>query len=115
MGHPPTLAPPFTPETAKEKGRIGGIKSGEAKRAKKLALEQMKARPAVEPLVHKIVAKMNKLGVLSDDFGVLVSRLDSLWDKAFPKMGTSKPSRRDRPPIAQPIEETPQEPPAGPA
>lgn len=109
------LAPPFTEETAKEKGRLGGIQSGISKRAKKQALiaacSPDKAQERIRLQIDKVLKWMENCNS-QERYSELAQMLDRLWNKAFPTQGAVKSrSRADRQQPAQPLE-TPQEPPA---
>lgn len=90
------LAPPFTKETAREKGRKGGINSGFARRAQKEAMirasstdeAQKRAKLQVDKLLRWMEKCHNK-----QEYGALVAMLDRLWDKAFPRQASVKPTR----------------------
>jgi hypothetical protein len=106
------LAPPFTKETAKEKGRLGGINSGLSKRNAKLlaslASEPSIAQKRIALQVHKVTSWMEKEHN-KDKYAQLCAMLDRLWDMAYPKQAPAKgrQGQRRTTPLAS---ETPQEP-----
>jgi hypothetical protein len=108
MGNLATLAEPFTRENARE-NQIKAVRAYHAgKKAKILALEQLTARPAIEPEIHRITRALQRYSPISDEYARLVTHLDKLWSKAFPVQAAvrSGRSRREYAP-AQPVE-TPQ-------
>jgi len=111
------LATPFTRETAADNARKAVISRERNRAAKKAAMTaspNFDAKGRMEKQIERLLNWMDALGDSKKDkqqFLLLSSALDRLWNKAFPTQGAVKSrGNRDRQPMAQPIAEVPQEP-----
>jgi hypothetical protein len=98
------LAPPFTRENAAEMARRATASRernrAERKKALLLACDPQNAQTRAKLQVDKVLAWMENCRD-RETYSELVTMLDRLWDKAFPRQGTAKPTRRS-PGNAQP-------------
>ncbi len=102
-------APNFTRENAGEMARRATASRVANRERAKLTRETAQTRPEIEFEVHRVAAAMSKLPVISKDYARLANLLDSLWDKAFAKQGTTKGKRsRGESSRIEPEAETPQ-------
>ena len=122
MSNLATKAPNFTPETAREMGKRGGIARSENIKREKLLLAELEAKIRQSPIADSDEARKARVAkqidaLLNDmertkslDVRLRIgAALERLWKLVQPTAGVNKPSRSRRPEAPRPSQ-TPQEP-----
>lgn len=81
-GRPENFLPVRTSEEARERGRNGGIKSGESRRAKKQLRELARMFLDMKPTAN-IASNLSKLGIPETDQTNMMAMLASLYTQAM--------------------------------
>ena len=77
------LIPIQSEEEAREKGRLGGIASGEARRKKKLIKEQLELLLSLPLKDENAKRKLKQLGIDADNLDNQMAMIISIWNKAL--------------------------------
>lgn len=77
------LIPITSEEEAREKGRLGGIASGEARRKKKLIKEQLELLLSLPLKDENAKRKLEQIGIDADNLDNQMAMVISLWNKAL--------------------------------
>ena len=77
------LKPVQSTEEAREKGRAGGIKSGEVRREKKLIKDQLKLLLSLPLKDEKAKKQLQALGIDTENIDNQMAMVISMWNKAI--------------------------------
>ena len=77
------LIPIQSKEEAREKGRLGGIASGEARRKKKLIKEQLELLLSLPLKDENAKRKLEQIGIDTDNLDNQMAMIISIWNKAL--------------------------------
>lgn len=77
------LIPISSSEEAREKGRVGGIASGEVRRKKKLIKEQLELLLSLPLKDRNATEKLKSLGIDVDNIDNQMAMVISIWNKAL--------------------------------
>ena len=77
------LIPIQSEEEAREKGRLGGIASGEARRKKKLIKDQLELLLSLPLKDENAKRKLEQIGIDADNLDNQMAMVISIWNKAL--------------------------------
>lgn len=83
MANEQNLRPPRTKKEARERGKQGGIKSGEARRKKKAMKEQMELLLSLPLKDEKIKEQFEEMGIDTDNIDNQMAMMVAMWNKAI--------------------------------